>query len=158
MKKQPHAPIELCSLDAQGVPLYTDQGENEITVFNLACAFCCLHGYNGWREHSHGLFLLRGGTDRKEDILFALLETADFPKELKDLTRFLQAYNGSGKAIFQLAKQGSEDYREFVLRNLDKDCAKIVKTAGEGYISGRGQNHVWIAERISGKRVLIMHF
>ncbi|TCD03216.1 hypothetical protein [Pedobacter psychroterrae] len=158
MKKLPHAPIGLCALDAQGVPLYTDQGENEITIFNLACAFCCLHGYNGWREHTHGLYLLRGGSDDEEDILFALLEIQVFPKELKGLTRFLQAYNGSGKAIYQLGKQGAEDYREFVLRNLDKDCTKIVSKSKVGYISGRGQNHVWIAERLSGRRVLIMHF
>lgn len=157
MKKQPHAPIELCPLDAQGVPLYTDQGENEITVFNLACAFCCLHGYNGWRAHTHGLYLLRGGSERKDDLLYALLETGHLPKELAEITRFLQAYNGSGTEIFKLYR-GADDYREFILRNLDRDCTEIVSKSGDQYISGRGQNHVWIAERLSGKRVLIMHF
>jgi hypothetical protein len=157
MKKQPHAPIELCALDAQGVPLYTDQGENEITVFNLACAFCCLHGYNGWREHTHGLYLLRGGSDRKDDLLYALLETRHLPKELIEITRFLQAYNGAGTEIFKLYR-GADDYREFILRNLDADCLAIVRKSEYLYISGRGQNHVWIAECSTGKRVLIMHF
>jgi hypothetical protein len=157
MKKQPHAPIELCALDALGVPLYTDQGENEVTIFNLACAFGGLHGYNGWREHTHGLYLLRGGTDRTEDIVYALLEIPQFPSELVPVTRLLQAYNGSGTEIYKLYR-GADDYREFVLRNLEADCIRFVQSAGDGYISGRGQNHVWIAERSGGKRVLIIHF
>lgn len=67
MKKQPHAPIELC-------------------------AFCCLHGYNSWREHTHGLYLLRGGIDRKRIFICAVrfqLRREDVPTSKRVRFQFM---------------------------------------------------------------------
>lgn len=150
--------VELCALDAFGVPLYISEGENEMSVFNLACEFCRLHNYNGWREHTHGLYLLRGGIDRSEDLIFGLLEVPELPEALHKITGLLLAYNRSGEGVFAVCHKYGENYRDFVLRSLDNDCAALVETTDNQYISGRGQSHVWIAEQLSGKRAMIIHF
>lgn len=102
MKNQLESIIERCALDAMGIPLDVNKGENEMQVFNLACAFCSLHGYNSWRTNTFGLYLLRGAGGREEDMLFGLLEVSVFPSELEIILRLLDHYNGCGPELFAL--------------------------------------------------------
>ncbi|WP_142528565.1 hypothetical protein [Pedobacter westerhofensis] len=157
MKKQQKTTIILCALDPVGVPLYINRGENEMTAFNLACEFCGLHSYSGWRENTHGLYLLRGGRERKENLMIGLLEVPLLPKALEAVTDRLRYYNQYGEELYTKDKKQFEDYRDFIIRVLSKDCSGITDP-NESYTSGYGGSHIWIAERSSGRRVLMMHF
>lgn len=88
MKNQSESMIERCTLDAMGIPLHVNKGENEMQVFNLACAFCSLHGYNSWRANTCGLYLLRGAGGREEDVLFGL-KCLFFPASWRLFSAFL---------------------------------------------------------------------
>ena len=140
-----------------GIPLHVNKGENEIQVFNLACEFCSLHGYNSWRANTYGLYLLRGAGGREEDVLFGLLEVPVFPSDLEITLRLLDHYNGSGPELFALLGKRSEEYRDFIIRMLSKDCREITDP-NETYNSGYGGSHIWIAERRSGRRIFMMQF
>ena len=88
---------------AFGVPLYISEGENEMSIFNLACEFCRLHSYNGWREHTHGLYLLRGGIDRSEYLIFGLMEVPELPQALHKITGLYWLTTDRVKVFLQYA-------------------------------------------------------
>ena len=145
------------SIDPLNVPLYLSQGDNEMIGFNLACDFCRIHSYSSWRENTHGLYLLRGKTENRENMLMGLLETPVLPEPLGEVLNYLQFYNQHGEEVFRAAGI-SGDYRQVILNHFAKDCTVAVKSAGDNYMTGTGQSHVWIAERLSGKRILLIHF
>jgi len=157
MKKQQKTTIQLCALDAVGVPLYINTDDNEMTAFNVACEFCGLHSYNGWRVNTHGLFLLRGDSERRENLLMGLLEVPVMPKALEAVIDLLAYYNRCGDQLYAKNQKKFEDYRDFIIRVFSKDCRELTDP-NETYASGYGGSHIWIAERSSGIRVLMLHF
>jgi len=156
MENQPK--ITLSSIDPFGISLYFSERDFEITAFNLACIFCSRNDYTSWRLNTYAIYLLRGTSTDKKDILFALLEVPELPEPLRELLNYLQFYNQHGKEIFKTAALTGENYRDCTLRQLEQDCDVVIKSAEDKYTSGAGQNHIWIAEQFSGKRILLIHF
>ena len=89
--------------------------------------------------------------------MMALLEVPVFPESLQEVLSYIQFYNQYGTEVYKSDEKG-EDYQACILRNLERDCAVVMNCAADHYSCGSGQSHVWIAERISGKRILLIHF
>lgn len=157
MENQENKNIILSPIDPLGVRLFINEHDDEIQSFNIACSFCAQHGYSGWRENTHGLYLLRGKSRKDVCLMMALLEVPEFPKELGKILERIQYYNEHGEQLFSAEKARGELYPDFMLRNVAADCGQICDTADGWFISGRGQSHVWVSDQ-GGKRVLIVHF
>lgn len=69
----------------------------------------------------------------------------------------LQFYNQQGGEHFKKGKKRGEDYRDYVIRSVEADFGAIT-CMSDTYFSGRGGSHVWIAERVSGRRVFMVQF
>jgi len=157
MENQEHIKVLLAPIYPMGIPLYISEGDDEMTTFNLASDFCSLHGYNNWRANTHGLYLLRGKSREKDDILMAVQELPVFPVGLERIPQYIQHMNHFGKQSYHAVPQ-KDDYRSYTFRQLYGICGPLMRSLSEKYSYGRGQNHLWVAERISGKRILIIHF
>jgi len=157
MKHVTKTTIYRAPLDPSGIPLYLREGDNEITAFNAACAFCRRHDYHSWRADTFVLYLLRAKGSDPAHLLTAVQQVRELPKSLKRVFPTISFYNEFGRRLYgQLRKKG-EDYRDCLIRCLAKDCQDIAGKTG-GYLSGYGSSHVWIAERLTSRRVLIIHF
>ncbi|MES2458184.1 MAG: hypothetical protein V4594_21685 [Bacteroidota bacterium] len=151
--------LYLSPLDALGLRLYLRKGDDEISAFNQACEFCRKHGYSNWRLDTHGIYLLRypEATNETGKLIFGILETPSLPEALHQVIDLLRFYNRYGLEVYPNAKKRGETYQEYVLRKLARDCQEIVGSSAE-FSTGYGQSHVWVANRLTSRRILLMHF
>lgn len=157
MTNRKNSIIFLSPIDPLGVPLYLSKGDDEIEAFNLACEFCRRHGYSGWQPSPHRIFLLRGSSFRKEDNIFGILEISALPAKLDWVLECLEEYNQCGGDLCTSNQKRGQNYRDRMIKIIGKVCNNNTES-DEIYFSGIGGSHIWIAERISGRRVFLIHF
>lgn len=157
MTNQEHSKIFLSPIDPLGVPLYLSKGDDEIEAFNLTCEFCRHHEYSGWQTSPHRIYLLRGSSFRREGNIFGLLEISDLPAKLDWVLECLKEHNQSGGNFCTSNQKRGQSYRDCMIKIIGKACNNKTES-DEIYLCGIGGSHIWIAERISGRRVFLMHF
>jgi len=93
-----------------------------------------------------------------EDVLVGMQETKILPPELYEVIHCLQFWNQEGRKCYQMNGEAYEDYKEFILKCIAADCRVFIEPHAEKFITGRGGNHVWVTDKISKERILLIHF
>ena len=106
------------------------------------------------------LYYLRG--HRKyvsfDKVLIAALENLPtLPDDLYKMLENITFWNFDGENCHTMNCKNDDNYKDFILRVIASDATAFVD-AHPHYLTGKGGNHVWIAEKSTGKRVLVIHF
>lgn len=155
--KNPHQKKK--SVKRFGLQVYFEEDDKTPATVEKAILACEMHGFN-WKLFSK-VYYLRGWRNKAphDDLLLGCLEKGKrYPKELWALLDCLSFWNQEGQKCHQLNSGEGESYRDFILRCMACDCRVYVKTHEDKFITGTGANHIWVADKKSGNRILIFHF
>lgn len=132
---------------------------NPLTVGN-AIDFCQTHGYTFNGIGITAVFYLRGRLSKVDysDVLVGILEAEVLPEKLFEIVHCLSFWNQTGVENYNRNKEGDESYRDFILRCIACDCRVFVKPCQDKFITGQGGNHVWVSDKSTNQRILIIHF
>lgn len=113
-----------------------------------------------WKLYSR-IYYLRGHRKKVDykQVLFGALEAGkSLPKSLWEVIHCLAFWNQDGIECHRMNAEPDETYRDFILRCMACDCRVFVEASGDQFITGTGGNHIWIADKLTGQRILIFHF
>lgn len=143
-----------------GMRVLLSKGDDIGYTFNAALEFLDRHGFAAWLTYYHAVYYLRGHKSKAEfeDVLVGMQETSTLPPELYEIIHCLQFWNQEGRKCYEMNKDQGEEYRDFIIRCIAADCRVFVEPHWEKFLTGRGSNHVWVTDRLSNQRVLLIHF
>jgi hypothetical protein len=142
-----------------GLKIYLLEDDKVPTTIQKSKAFCDRHGIS-WKLFSK-IYYLRGNRNKAEygEVMIGALESGKrLPKALWEVIHCLTFWNQEGMECHQMNAESNESYQDFILKCMASDCRAFVKPFSHRYITGTGGNHVWIADKKSGERILIFHF
>jgi hypothetical protein len=126
-----------------------------------ASALCDQHGLN----HNAGfkaaqVYYLRGRIPKAdyERVLIGVVESGHLPVRLNEIIHCLQFWNQEGAKNYGMNKSGQESYEDFILRCMAADCRAFVEPYANQFITGKGGNHVWVSDKPTNERILLIHF
>lgn len=161
MKRQGIKPELLYgAMRIRGLPVRISQDDYcRATLENIA-GFIDRHGFDEQEIFYDMVYYLRGQKTKAEfeDVLVGLQETKILPPELYEIIHCLQFWNQEGRKCYEMNKDQGEEYRDFIIRCIAADCRVFVEPHAEKFITGRGGNHVWVTDRLSNERLLLIHF
>jgi hypothetical protein len=143
-----------------GLPVRISQ--NDYSRYNVESIadFIERHGFVKREVFYDMIYYLRGYRCKAafEDVLVGLQEVKILPPELYEIIHCLQFWNQEGRKYYQMNGDGHVDYQEFILGCIAADCLVFIEPHTEKFITGRGGSHVWVTDKISKERILLIHF
>lgn len=106
------------------------------------------------------VYYLRGRRNKAHfgKVLLGGLEAGKrLPKELWEVIHCLTFWNQEGIECHRMNGKEDESYEDFILTAMACDCRVFVEPCSDMFITGRGGNHIWIADKKSGERILVFH-
>jgi len=107
------------------------------------------------------IYYLRGHRNKAayDQVIIGALEPGKrLPKPLWEVIHCVAFWNQEGIACHQMNGDPGESYQEFILKCMACDCRVFVEPYSDQFITGKGGNHVWIGDKLTGERILIFHF
>ncbi|MBB6271824.1 hypothetical protein HDF26_002281 [Pedobacter cryoconitis] len=122
--------------------------------------FCKKHGYDQNGIKPKAVYYLRGRLKMAEYplVLKGLLEAEVLPPELREIVHCLSFWNQEGEECFKMNGLPHESYQDFILKCIAADCRAFVDNCPEQFITGMGGSHIWVCDKHTGERILIIHF
>lgn len=148
------------SFSFNGLRIFLDKSDFNNQSGQKAIEFCMLHGYTFNENKATALFYLRGHLNKtdSEQVLVGILEVEILPRELSEIIHCLSFWNQDGVKCYNLNKNNGETYTEFILRCIASDCKVFAEPYCERYLTRQSENHVWVQDRKTNQRILIIHF
>ncbi|EHQ25526.1 hypothetical protein [Mucilaginibacter paludis] len=149
------------SFPYNGLRVFVSEDDLIGLTISKAVRLCDKHGLNynaGFKAAQ--VYYLRGRVGKAEygQVLIGIIEAEHLPAELNEIVHCLQFWNQEGVKNFNMNKEGQESYQDFILRCIAADCRAFVQPHADRFITGKGGNHVWVSDRQTDKRILIIHF
>lgn len=143
-----------------GIWVFFDKDDNVGEQFSAALQFLDRHGFAAWSTFYPAVYYLRGSKAKSEykEILVGMQEVETLPPELYEIVHCIKFWNQEGEKCFAMNKDNGEDYRDFIIRCIAADCRAFVDPNAEKFITGRGSSHVWVTDRQTKQRILLIHF
>lgn len=140
--------------------IFLDKSDFNNESGQKAISFCQLHGYSFNENKATALYFLRGRLSKVnyEKVLVGICEVETLPPELYEIIHCLTFWNQEGEKFYDMNKEGQETYSEFILKCIACDCRVFVEAYCDQFITGIGGNHVWVDDRKTHERILIIHF
>jgi len=148
-------------LTIKRLKVYIQQDDFKPETVKHILAFCLQHGFK--RDalfKASALFYLRGTREKSDydQVLVGILEVFILPLQLYEIVHCLSFWNQEGRKMFALNKVADQTFREFILKCIAADCRAMIEPWHDLFITGKGGNHIWIADRLSGERIFLIHF
>ncbi|MCX2479358.1 hypothetical protein OQY15_09675 [Pedobacter sp. MC2016-15] len=145
-----------------GLPIFVDSSDYCEETIEQASNFCDYYGYSQRAETAVAVYFVRGHRHQCEysEVLVGVLEADTLPVDLYEVVHCITFWNAEGRTCFNYPqnKGSKESYRNFILKCIASDCRVYVEPCEESYITGRSGDHVWISDKHSGERIMIIHF
>lgn len=142
-----------------GLKIFINEDDTTPQTKLIARSLCNQRGLN-YKIFSK-IYYLRGERNKAEygQVLLGGLEAGKrLPKPLWELIHCLNFWNQEGVACHQMNGEQAESYQDFILKCMACDCRIFVEPHSDKFITGTGGNHIWIAGKKTGERILIFHF
>lgn len=144
----------------EGRNIYLDENDISSETLENAKSFCTKHGCFLSTSKVRNIYYLRGHLQQANysQVVKGIFYGDNLPAELFEIIHCLSFWNQEGEKCYAMNKTGAESYADFILKCMASDCSVFVTPYPDQFITGKGGNHVWVDNRQTNERILIIHF
>lgn len=144
-----------------GIPVYYSQKDNSVNTINISNQKFKELGISNLKGDAvYTIFYLRGNNNKSLHSLTCLMmvESIAFDLSLIKMAENCQFWNSEGLKCYNENNTNKNiEYKDFILNCLAADARAFVN-ANQQFITGKGGNHVWIADATTNERIAILYF
>ncbi|SFS61770.1 hypothetical protein [Mucilaginibacter polytrichastri] len=147
-------------INYNGKNIFLDKNDVSKETLKNAKSFCRKYRYSLNTDKAVAVYYLRGHHEQAAygQVLKGMLCSDPLPKELREIIHCLSFWNQEGTKNYAMNKAGNESYPDFILKCIAADCRAFVTPFAEQFITGKGGNHIWVDNRDTNERILLIHF